>query len=518
MVESDQSDKEIQNEMPPLEVSGNSINDNESGQKRLRADTSDDENLHLPSKKICTSVDEAMPEKYEDKHISEANGIAENVKENAEDVNSGNEGMKNKFISEENTSESMEETNNTKSDTEDKEITTNNDSAIKEEDESQISKFETDSKQEDIISTTSEINIDTENSVTKEEEMEDDIKKEKKHGKSSVGDAEVVEGLELSVECASDKDSSSSSESENDKDKKPAAKTIIVKAKPNDSELDASSSDTEKPSPESVPQNKSKRSTKKGKKRSRTSFSKTKSTDSEDNENSDEDYSPKSKKKTVTNKKVAKSPSESKRGRGRAKKVAKKVAEKAAEKAVEKAAEKTAETDEEDENLSVTEDTKAEENMSDIELSGSENESDKDISKDEKGKRRSNKPEDDKRIQVLKKYIRTAGIHVKCYNDLWAGCKSNAARVRCLKQLLAEHGINGRPTLEKCKKVKEKKERLQDIAELNTSNIISEGRTRAQRNKDSNKGSPKAPETPTKQRETRNTYKRVLNVIDSDSE
>ncbi|XP_076394553.1 uncharacterized protein LOC100883097 [Megachile rotundata] len=503
MVESDQSDKEIENEMPSLEVSGNTINDNETGQKRLREDTSDDESLPLPSKKICTSVDEAMPEKHEDKHISEANGIIENVKENADSINTENEGKKNKFMSEENTSESMEETNNTKSETESKEITTNNDSAIKQESDSQI-KSDTDTKQEDIISTTSETNIDTKNSLTKEEEEEDGIKKQKKHSKSSVGDAEVVEGLELSVECASDKDSSSSSESENEKDKKPAAKTIIVKAKPNDSELDASSSDTEKPSPESASQNKSKKSTKKGKKRSRTSFSKAKSTDSEDNENSDEDYSPKSKKKSVANKKIAKSPSESKRGRGRAKKTTKKAAE----------------TDEEDENLSVTEDTKAEENISDVELTESENESlGDDVSKDDKGKKRSNKPEDDRRIQVLKKYIRTAGIHVKCYNDLWAGCKSNAARVRCLKQLLAEHGVNGRPTLEKCKKVKEKKERLKDIAELNTSNIISEGRiTRAQRNKDSNKGSPKALETPTKQRETRNTYKRVLNVIDSDSE
>lgn len=83
--------------------------------------------------------------------------------------------------------------------------------------------------------------------------------------------------------------------------------------------------------------------------------------------------------------------------------------------------------------------------------------------------------EDDKKIQILKKYIRTAGIHVKCYNDLWAGCKSNAARIRCLKNLLANHGVSGRPTLEKCKKIKEKRERLKDIAELNTSNIISEG-------------------------------------------
>lgn len=76
---------------------------------------------------------------------------------------------------------------------------------------------------------------------------------------------------------------------------------------------------------------------------------------------------------------------------------------------------------------------------------------------------------------MLKKYIRLAGIHVKSYNDLWASCKSNAAKVRCLRELLAKNGINGRPTVEKCKKAKEKNESLKDVAELNTSNIISEG-------------------------------------------
>ena len=83
--------------------------------------------------------------------------------------------------------------------------------------------------------------------------------------------------------------------------------------------------------------------------------------------------------------------------------------------------------------------------------------------------------ENDKKIQVLKKYIRLAGIHVKSYNDLWAGCKSNAAKVRCLKELLAKNGINGRPSMEKCKKARERNESLKDVAELNTSNIISEG-------------------------------------------
>ncbi|OAD57635.1 HIRA-interacting protein 3, partial [Eufriesea mexicana] len=129
------------------------------------------------------------------------------------------------------------------------------------------------------------------------------------------------------------------------------------------------------------------------------------------------------------------------------------------------------------------------------------------------------RPEDNKQIQLLKKYIRIAGIHVKSYNDLWADCTSNSAKINCLKTLLIKNGINGRPTVEKCKKAKERNERLKDVAELNTSNIISEGRvTRAQRSKDFNKELTKTPETPTKHREARNTFKRVLTVVDSDSE
>lgn len=64
---------------------------------------------------------------------------------------------------------------------------------------------------------------------------------------------------------------------------------------------------------------------------------------------------------------------------------------------------------------------------------------------------------------------------MKSYHELWGGCKTNAARVRRLKSLLEKHGVNGRPTLEKCKKVKEHNERLKEVSELDKSNIISEG-------------------------------------------
>lgn len=114
-------------------------------------------------------------------------------------------------------------------------------------------------------------------------------------------DTEVVDGLELSVECASDKDESSS-ESEDEKDVKPRPKTIIVKAEPNESELDCSSdgekSDDSQQALVDTLQVESERN-KTRRRGSRTSFSKLKVSGSEDsqNSNSDEDYSPRTKKR-----------------------------------------------------------------------------------------------------------------------------------------------------------------------------------------------------------------------------
>lgn len=75
----------------------------------------------------------------------------------------------------------------------------------------------------------------------------------------------------------------------------------------------------------------------------------------------------------------------------------------------------------------------------------------------------------------MKKYIKVAGIKVKSYGELWADCKNNSARIKRLKELLEKNGINGRPTLEKCKRAKKKKEKMQEVSELDISNIISEG-------------------------------------------
>ncbi|PBC34209.1 HIRA-interacting protein [Apis cerana cerana] len=450
MIESDQSDKEQQDEMSPLAVSNNSVDVNEHGKKSNK-----------------------------DKMLEESTS--------------------------EITKDSYVETSNIKNN----EISINNETEIKKEKEPNIS---LDIKQQEnvhIEETMINLKENIENVTEETMEMldkEDNVKPKRKNRKFKIEDAEVVEGLELSVECASDKGSSSSSESEDRNKRQLMPKTIIIKAKPNDSELEISSSEEEnKLDSQNISKLKFKK-TVKGKKRNRTSFSAIKNTDSEENndDNSDEDYSPKTKKKL---RKSTKSSTESKKEYNKAKKGMKRSIEN---------------LDGEDENSNITEELKSEESISDIKSgkSKSENESEDSENTSSDGKRKKNiKAEDDKRIQMLKKYIRIAGIHVKSYNDLWGNCKSNTAKIRCLKELLTKNGIIGRPTVEKCKKAKKRNERLKDVAELNTSNIISEGRiTRAQRNKDPNKESMKVSETPTKHRETRNTFKRVLTVIDSDSE
>ena len=537
MVESDQSDKEAQDEASPLEVSDASVGVNEPAQKRQREETLEDKKLQLPAKKPCVSAKETASEEHGTKSIHEVNGTVKNANQDAKSTSASDnkDDVKNTSVPDECTnaeardaksdselddksnSESNDKSNsdnddNSNSDN-DGEACTTNDTAIEKKDRTRDA---TDEERKDNTSTEDATNVDEEEATAMDKETGkegDNIKRKNKRSKTQAEDAEVVEGLELSVECASDKESSSSSDSEAEKDKKPKPKTIIVKAKPNDSELDVSSSEAEKSDSQQLSEVKSKQTPKKGKKSGRGLFGKARNTDSEENDNvSDEDYSPRTKRKLkkATSTKATK-PMESRRGRGRPKK------------GTQKSIEQEDEEDEEDEGSATAEDKKPEESLSDAESlkSKSDDESDsKNSTSKDGGKTRSNRPEDNRKIQILKKYIRAAGIHVKSYNDLWAGYRTNAARIKCLQQLLEKNGITGRPNLEKCKKAKERNERLKDVAELNTSNIISEGRvTRAQRSKDSSsKELTKTSESPIKHRESRSSFKRVYTVVDSDSD
>ncbi|KAL6420117.1 hypothetical protein ACFW04_014078 [Cataglyphis niger] len=345
----------------------------------------------------------------------------------------------------------------------------------------------------------------------KEQNEKNGIKK--KHiSKNRNVDTEVVDGLELSVECASDKEEPSS-ESENEKEIKPRPKTIIVKAEPNESELECSTSEAEKSDSQEVTNTLEIKSEKKVKKRgSRTSFSKLKASESEEsqNNNSDEDYSPRTKKmkKSPITKKTKRFV-ESKRGRGVKKYPSKKNTEHISD----------------DESVTSTErinkprkiKNETEEELSEKDSSASESnnnsENEKEFSKNRRTRRSNAEPDNNRQIQKLKKYIKAAGIKIRSYNDVWADCRNNSARINRLKELLEKNGISGRPTLEKCKRAKKKKERMQEVSELDISNIISEGRvTRARRNMNKNSTSPD-----TSQR-YREASKRIHTIVDSDSE
>lgn len=83
-------------------------------------------------------------------------------------------------------------------------------------------------------------------------------------------------------------------------------------------------------------------------------------------------------------------------------------------------------------------------------------------------------PKEHKTIKRLRRYLTTAGIQVQL-DKLWIGCKTINQRADRIKELLNEKGIKGKPNLEKCKRLKKKLAAKKEVAELDTSNIITEG-------------------------------------------
>ncbi|XP_046415344.1 HIRA-interacting protein 3-like [Neodiprion fabricii] len=354
--------------------------------------------------------------------------------------------------------------------------------------------------------------------MMKEEDIKIDKKTENEPVKEKSIDSEVVDGLELSVECASDKEASSS-ENDEEKASKPRPKTIIVTAEPNDSELEVGTSEAEKSdSNQKVTENDVKTKKRTGKRKSFTKVTSSRSEDSLDSNSDDEDYSPQNKKKlkkAATLKKVTPRKTKPKKNR---KSVEKSVTE------TDSDSEKS-KSEDEDMNLADRAKKRSAKNVNKISQkdesnSESSNEADDMNDSDDKnkknGKRKSKDqdPNSDKKIKGLKKYIITAGIRVK-YQDLWSGCTSNRQRIIRMQKLLQDNGIQGRPTLEKCKKLKIKNAAKKEVAELDKSNIISEGRvTRSRRSEGNKEGTP----TPTKHREVRKILKRIQPVCDSDTE
>nr|XP_033802998.1 HIRA-interacting protein 3 [Geotrypetes seraphini] len=81
-------------------------------------------------------------------------------------------------------------------------------------------------------------------------------------------------------------------------------------------------------------------------------------------------------------------------------------------------------------------------------------------------------------IRRLKRCLLACGVR-RNYKKLFEGKRSVKAKVEVLKRELADLGVKGNPTLEKCKIVRLKREEAAELASLDTRNIIStEGRLR----------------------------------------
>ncbi|CAK6963240.1 HIRA-interacting protein 3 [Scomber scombrus] len=117
--------------------------------------------------------------------------------------------------------------------------------------------------------------------------------------------------------------------------------------------------------------------------------------------------------------------------------------------------------------------------------------------------------DNDKTIARLKRYISLCGVR-RNYKKILQDCRSARSMVAVLKKELENLGVQGNPSIKKCKGVKMKREQDQELAELDVSNIIAtEGRPKRR----GASASKKQQNTPS------SAYQRTLNSgSDSDEE
>ncbi|XP_054891254.1 HIRA-interacting protein 3 isoform X3 [Poeciliopsis prolifica] len=115
--------------------------------------------------------------------------------------------------------------------------------------------------------------------------------------------------------------------------------------------------------------------------------------------------------------------------------------------------------------------------------------------------------DEDKAVVRLKRYIALCGVR-RNYKKLLDGCRSTRSKVAVLKKELEDLGLRGNPSIEKCKKIRLKREEAQELAELDVDNIISTEAGRPRRRGTSAMQVHKEPPS---------SYQRTLNS-DSDSD
>ncbi|KAF7726566.1 hypothetical protein EC973_008611 [Apophysomyces ossiformis] len=80
---------------------------------------------------------------------------------------------------------------------------------------------------------------------------------------------------------------------------------------------------------------------------------------------------------------------------------------------------------------------------------------------------------DEETIKRLKSYINKCGVRKVWAKEL-KDCKTSKSQINKLKSMLEDLGVHGRPTIEKCQKVKAERELKAEIESLDTSNILAE--------------------------------------------
>ncbi|XP_024270461.1 HIRA-interacting protein 3 isoform X4 [Oncorhynchus tshawytscha] len=88
-----------------------------------------------------------------------------------------------------------------------------------------------------------------------------------------------------------------------------------------------------------------------------------------------------------------------------------------------------------------------------------------------KGESGSKGGKDNTAVARLKRYIALCGVR-RNYKKLLDGCCSIKSKVAVLKRELEELGVEGQPSIERCKKARLKREEAQELADLDVCNII----------------------------------------------
>ncbi|XP_070498739.1 protein starmaker-like [Chironomus tepperi] len=132
--------------------------------------------------------------------------------------------------------------------------------------------------------------------------------------------------------------------------------------------------------------------------------------------------------------------------------------------------------------------------------------------------------DDDSKLSIMKEFMKVCGLKIN-YGKLFHNVKTNAHKCALLRRILVQKGMDGEPTMAKCKKLKLELQAKREIAELDKSVILPvEGRTRRSRRGAASKDSEDSMTSNNEglssnvQPEVLETLTKIKSVIDSDSD